>query len=246
MLDDVVLGGAVPGDAPAHRPAVAGAHRAAVAEFDAAVGRLAVVVEHAGGPALVRLGPAVAVERAVEQHDRSGQAAAGGGEPDVVGRHGAAVEQDLAAVGREFGRLGRAFVQRFAIDRHALERDPPAADADAVHRFVDHDVADPAVLAADAQGREVAAAEWLIGCGGDSMCRFSMPTCETPRGGRILTTAVPGGFRYFGVERIGRAAHRAVSVLPSMAAIRRSVVDGACRGGSRSAAGRRAPGRASA
>ena len=71
VLDDVVLGLAVPDHAPAHRPAVAGAHRAAVAQLDAAVGGAAVVVQHAGGPALVRLGAAVAGEGAVEHDDRA-------------------------------------------------------------------------------------------------------------------------------------------------------------------------------
>ena len=65
--------------------------------------------------------------------------------------------------------------------------------------------------------------EWLIGCGGDSMCRFSMPTCETRVGGRIFSTVVPGGFRYLASNE-SESGTSSVILLPSMAAIRRSVV----------------------
>src|SRR5205807_7617430 len=52
-------------------------------------------------------------------------------------------------------RLGRTFMLRLAVDGHALQRDAPPADADAVHRLIDHQVARPAILAVQTQRREV-------------------------------------------------------------------------------------------
>src|SRR5688500_9813282 len=68
VLDDVVRRFAVPDHAPAHRPAVAGAHRAAVAQLDAPGGDLATVVHQPRRPALMRFRAARPRERAV-QHD---------------------------------------------------------------------------------------------------------------------------------------------------------------------------------
>ncbi len=58
----------------------------------------------------------------------------------------------------------------------------------------------------------------LIACGGDSRRRLSRPICVSRAGGRTLTTAVPGGFRYLASKESDSGTSR-VMVLPAMAAM---------------------------
>jgi len=120
-----------------------------------ALGGAATIIEHPGGPALVRLRATVAKEGAIEQHDRAGLAGPGRHKPDVVSVDRTAVEQDLTCVRSKFRRPGRALMASLAIHRHPRQRDALAADGDAVHGFIAHDIAHPAVLTAQAQGGEM-------------------------------------------------------------------------------------------
>ena len=66
VLDHEIFRLAIPRHAPAHRPAVAGTHRAAISEVHPAIWDAAVVVEHSSGPALVRLNASVPEKGAME------------------------------------------------------------------------------------------------------------------------------------------------------------------------------------
>src|SRR4026207_1417970 len=92
------------------------------------------------------LDPAVAAESAMKQDNRAGVLGSGRRKANVVGVHGATVEQDLVAVRGKLRRLGRPFMESFPIHRYTLERYSPAAYADAIHRFVNHQIAGPAIL----------------------------------------------------------------------------------------------------
>ena len=98
---------------------------AAAAPRRAAACRVAIVVEHAGGPAHMGFGPAIAFEGAIEEDDGPGLTAAGPGKPYVIRFDGAAIEKNLAGIGAEFSRPGRSLMQGLAIDGHPLDRDAP-------------------------------------------------------------------------------------------------------------------------
>src|SRR5215213_4670400 len=105
-LDDEVFRFTIPGDAPTHAPAMPGTHRAAVAEIDASIRHAAIVVEHRGRPALMRLDPAIAAECAIQHDNWPRDLAPDPSVPDIVTRAGTAIEQKLAGIRRELRRLG--------------------------------------------------------------------------------------------------------------------------------------------
>ncbi len=154
VLNDVVFGIAIPGHAPAHRPAVAGAHHAAVHQIDAAVGHRAIVDQQTGRPPHVRLHPAaLAAEGAIENYIRPRLQTGGPHKVHVAAGDFAAIQQNLAPLDAEIGRLRRAEIGVGVRHDNLLHRDALAREHGAVHRLFAVNIAHKAIVAANADGR---------------------------------------------------------------------------------------------